>query len=124
MKEKKGKKNHNDLTFKSDFKGMCGSLLFKFRKRNGDQTKLLETRSLESSHQSKNLLKDAISSQCEANAVRALDHSKPVLPAINSTSVAPPLAARNNSDHLMESAREILAIHGYAGRLQVATLRS
>ena len=40
--------------------------------------------------------------------MRALDHSKPVLPAINSTSVAPPLAARNNSDHLMESAREIL----------------
>ena len=39
--------------------------------------------------------------------MRALDHSKPVLPAINSTSVAPPLAARNNSDHLMESAREI-----------------
>ena len=85
---------------------------------------MLETRSLASSHQSKNLLKDAISSQCEANAVRALDHSKPVLPAINSTSVAPPLAARNNSDHLMESVREILAIHGYAGRLQVATLRS
>ena len=56
--------------------------------------------------------------------MRALDHSKPVLPAINSTSVAPPLAARNNSDHLMESAREILAIHGYAVRLQVATLRS
>ena len=84
---------------------------------------MLETRSLASSHQSKNLLKDAISSQCEANAVRALDHSKPVLPAINSTSVAPPLATRNNSD-LMESAREILAIHGYAGRLQVATLRS
>ena len=103
---------------------MCGSLLFKFRKRNGDQTKLLETRSLASSHQSKNLLKDAISSQCEANAVRALDHSKPVLPAIKSTSVAPSRAARNNSDRLLESAREILAIHGYAGRLQVATLRS
>ena len=83
---------------------------------------MVETRSLASSHQSKNLLKDAISSQCEA--VRALDHSKPVLPAINSTSVATPLTARNNSDHLMESAREILAIHGYAGRLQVATLRS
>ena len=39
MKEKKGKKNHNDLTFKSDFKVMGGSLLFKFRKRNGGQTK-------------------------------------------------------------------------------------
>ena len=56
--------------------------------------------------------------------MRALDHSKPVLPAIKSTSVAPSRAARNNSDHLLESAREILAIHGYAGRLQVATLRS
>ena len=85
---------------------------------------MLEARSLASSHQSKNLLKDAISSQCEANAVGVLDHSKPVLPAINSTSVTPPLAARNNFDHLMESAREIFAIHGYAGRLQVATLRS
>ena len=103
---------------------MCGSLLYKFIKRNGDQTKVLETRSLASPHQSKNLLKDAISSQCEANAVRVLDHSKPVLPAISSTSVAPTLAARNNSDHLLESARNILAIHGYAGRLQVAMLRS
>ena len=66
-------------------------------------------------------LKDAISSQCEANAVRALDSAKPVLPAINSINEAPPFAARN-SDHLMDSAREILAIHGYAGSLQVATL--
>ena len=39
MKQKKGKKNHNDLTFKSDFKVTCVSLLFKFRKRNGDQAK-------------------------------------------------------------------------------------
>ena len=100
---------------------MCGSLLFKSRKRNGDQTKVLETLSLASPHQSKNLLKDAISSQYVANAVRALDRAKPVLPAINSTNEAPPFAARN-SDYLMDIAREILAIHGYAGRLQVATL--
>ena len=84
---------------------------FKSRKRNGDQTKLLETLSLASSQQSKNLLKDAISSQWEANAVRALDSAKPVLPAINSINEAPPLAARN-FDHLMDSGREILAIHG------------
>ena len=94
----------------------------KSRKRSGDQTKVLETLSLASSHQSKNLLKDAISSQCEANAVRALYRAKPVLPAINSTNEAPPLTARNNSDHLMDSSRAILAIHGSAGRLQVATL--
>ena len=94
----------------------------KSRKRNGDQTKALETLFLASSHQSKNLLKDAISSQCEANAVRALYRAKPVLPAINSTNEAPPLTARNNSDHLMDSSRAILAIHGSAGRLQVATL--
>ena len=96
---------------------MCTSLLFKSRKRNGDQTKVLETPSLASSHQNKNFLKDAISSQC------ALDRVKPVLSAINSTNEAPPFAARN-SDHLMDSARGILAIHGYAGRLQVATLGS
>ena len=100
---------------------MCGSLLFKSRKRNGDQTKVLETLSLASPHQSKNLLKDAISSQCEANAVRALDRAKPVLPAINSTNEAPQFDVRN-SDHLMDSAREILAIHDNARRLQVATL--
>ena len=97
-------------------------LFFKSRKRNGDQTKVLETLSLASSHQSKNLLKDAISSQCEANAVRALDSAKLVLPAINSINEAPPLTARNNSDHLMDSSRAILAIHGSAGSLQVATL--
>ena len=88
---------------------MCGSLLFEFRKRNGDQTKLLETGSLAFPHQTKNLLKDAISSQYEADAV---DRAKPVLPAINSTNQPPPLVMRNNSDHLLESAREILAIHG------------
>ena len=70
---------------------MCGPLLFKFRKTNEDQTKLLETLCLASSHQSKNLLKDAISSQYEADAVRALDRAKPVLPAINSTNDTPPL---------------------------------
>ena len=53
--------------------------------------------------------------------MRALDSAKPVLPAINSINEAPPFAARN-SDHLMDSAREILAIHGYAGSLQDATL--
>ena len=79
---------------------------------NGDQTKVSETRSLASPHQRKNLLKDAISSQCEAGAVRALDRARRVLPAVNSTSVASSLATRN-SDHLLESAREILAIHGY-----------
>ena len=84
---------------------MCGSLLFEFRKRNGDQTKLLETGSLAFPHQIKTLLKDAISSQYEADAVRALDRAKPVLPAINSTNDTPPLATRNNSDHLLESAR-------------------
>ena len=52
---------------------------------NGDQTKVSETRSLASSHQGKNLIKDAVPSQCEADAVRALDHEKQVLSAINST---------------------------------------
>ena len=79
---------------------------------NGDQTKVSETRSLASPHQRKNLLKDAISSQCEAGAVRALDRARRVLPAVNSTNVASSLATRN-ADHLLESAREILAIHGY-----------
>ena len=37
-----------------------------------------------------------------------LECAKPVLPAINSTNVAMPLAERN-SEHLLESAREILA---------------
>ena len=77
---------------------------------NGDQTKVSQTRSLASSHQGKNLIKDAVPSQCDA--VRALDHEKQVLSAINSTNVAPPLAARN-SYHLLESAREILAIHDH-----------
>ena len=54
---------------------------------NGDQTKVSETRSLASPHQRKNLLKDAISSQCEAGAVRALDRARRVLPAVNSTNV-------------------------------------
>lgn len=80
---------------------------------NGAQADVSETPcSLASPNQSKKLLKNAISSQCEANSVRALDRAKPVLPAINSTNVASPLVARN-SDHLLESAREILAIHGY-----------
>ena len=57
-------------------------------------------------------MKDAVPSQYEADAVRALDHEKQVLSAINSTNVAPPLAARN-SNHLLESAREILAIHDH-----------
>ena len=38
---------------------------------NGDQTKVSETRSLASSHQGENLIKDAVPSQCEADAVRA-----------------------------------------------------
>ena len=122
---------------------MCGSLLSKFRKvnnkvdpgitifpeprrdirprkpsnedstchedkgfwENGDQADVSVT-------QSKILLKNAVPNQCEANAVRALDRAKPVLPAINSSNLASPLVARN-SDHLLESAREILAIHGY-----------
>ena len=42
---------------------------------NGDQTKVLETRSLASPHQGKNLLKYTISSQCEADALRASDRS-------------------------------------------------
>ena len=79
---------------------------------NGDQTKVSETRSLASPDQRKNLLKDSISIQCEADAVRALDRARRVLPAVNSTNVAAPLATRN-SDHLLESARAILAIHGY-----------
>ena len=79
---------------------------------NGDQTKVSETRSLASSHQGENLMKDAAPSQYKADAVRALDHEKQVLSAINSTNVAPPLAARN-SNHLLESAREILAIHDH-----------
>ena len=79
---------------------------------NGDQTKVSETRSLASPHPRKNLLKDAISSQCEAGAVPALDRARRVLPAVNSTNVASSLATRN-SDNLLESAREILAIHGY-----------
>ena len=79
---------------------------------NGDQTKVPETRSLASSHQGENLMKDSVPSQYEADAVRALDHEKQVLSAINSTNVAPPLAARN-SNHLLESAREILAIHDH-----------
>ena len=54
---------------------------------NGDQTKVSETRSLASPHQRKNLLKEAISSQCEAGAVRALDRARRVLPAVNSTNV-------------------------------------
>ena len=57
-------------------------------------------------------MKDSVPSQYEADAVRALDHEKQVLSAINSTNVAPPLAARN-SYHLLESAREILAIHDH-----------
>ena len=81
-------------------------------RENGDQTKVTETRSLASSHQGENLTKDAVPSQCEADDVRALDHEKQALSAINSTNVAPPLAARN-SNHLLESAREILAIHDY-----------
>lgn len=68
--------------------------------------------SLASPHQSKKLLKNAIPSECEVNSVRTLDRAKPVLPAINSTNVASLLVAKN-SDHLLESAREILAIHGY-----------
>ena len=79
---------------------------------NGDQTKVSETRSFASPHQRKNFLKDAISSQCEAGAVRTLDRARRVLPAVNSTNVASSLAT-GNSDHLLESAREILAIHGY-----------
>lgn len=79
---------------------------------NGDQTKVLETSSLASPHQGKNLLKYTISSQCEADAVRASDRTRPVLPAVNSTNVAFPLPTRN-SDHLLESERAILAIHGY-----------
>ena len=80
---------------------------------NGAQVDVSEIPwSLASTHQSKKLLKNAIPSQCEANSVRTLDRAKPVLPAINSTNVASPLVAKN-SDHLLESAREILAIHGY-----------
>lgn len=95
---------------------MCGSLLSKFRKKknivypgitifpepgknkstrrppnddrgfwdNGDQTKLSF---IGITHQRKNLLKEAISSQCEAGAVRALDRARRVLPAVNSTNV-------------------------------------
>ena len=95
---------------------MCGSLLSKFRKKKN----IVYPGITIFPEPGKNL-KDAISSQCEANAVRALDSAKPVLPAINSINEAPPFAARN-SDHLMDSAREILAIYGYAGSLQVATL--
>ena len=79
-----------------------------------------------SSHQGENLMKDAVPSQYEADAVRALDHEKQVLSAINSTNVAPPLAARN-SNHLLENAREILAIHDHRTDrtgLQVAKLHS
>ena len=43
---------------------------------------------------------------------RALDCTKPVLPAINSTYATVPLVERN-SDHLLESAREILAFQIY-----------
>ena len=76
---------------------------------NGDQTK---ASFIGITHQRKNLLKEAISSQCEAGAVCALDRARRVLPAVNSTNVASSLATRN-SDHLLESAREILAIHVY-----------
>ena len=38
----------------------------------------------------------AISIQCEADAVGALDRARPVLPAVNSTNVASPLATRNS----------------------------
>ena len=80
---------------------------------NGAQVDVSEIPcSLASTHQSKKLLKNAIPSQCEANSLPTLDRAKPVLPAINSTNVASPLVAKN-SDHLLESAREILAIHGY-----------
>ena len=81
-------------------------------RENGDQTKVSETRSFASSHQGENLTKDVVPSQCEADAMGALDHEKQVLSAINSTNVAPPLVARN-SNHLFESACEILAIHDY-----------
>ena len=79
---------------------------------SGDHRKVPENHSLASSHQGENLLKEAILSQCEADAVRTLDRGKQVLSAINSTNVTPPLAARN-SNHLLESAREILAIDDY-----------
>ena len=46
--------------------------------------------------------------EIELEAARALDCAKPVLPAINSTYVELPLVERN-SEHLLESAREILA---------------
>ena len=51
---------------------------------NGDQTK---ASFIGITHQRKNLLKEAISSQCEAGAVRALDRARRVLPAVNSTNV-------------------------------------
>lgn len=51
---------------------------------NGDQTKVSF---IGITHQRKNLLKEAISSQCEAGAVRALDRARRVLPAVNSTNV-------------------------------------
>lgn len=59
-----------------------------------------------------------IESKCSSGqdmevAVRTLDCAKPVLPAINSKEVTAP-RAQHNLDHLLESAREILALQAVA----------
>ena len=69
-----------------------------------------------------------IESKCSSEqdlkiAVRALDYAKPVLPAINSKDVTAPLAQRN-SDHLLESAREILALQTVAASSSSNTVAS
>ena len=86
--------------------------------KNGNQNGESETHFLGTSG-SKNSLSDEgpsesdYSSQTEIeDAVRALDCTKPVLPGINSTNVAFPLVEKN-SEHLLQSAREILAFHAY-----------
>ena len=52
---------------------------------------------------------------------RALDCAKPVLPAINSSNVALPLV-EHNSEHLLESAREILAFQANGASLSSNTV--
>ena len=70
--------------------------------------------SLTTSQSKSSPMKDGDPAECllqkEIEAAgHVLDCAKPVLPAINSSNVALPLAERN-SEHLLESAREIFAL--------------
>lgn len=63
------------------------------------------------------------SSQQEVK-LRALNHSKQLLPAINTTSVILQKQVQRDSQHLLESAREILGLHVSSSNSNDVTLKS